>query len=179
MKSHPRQLRWKMVSGFVPTHLVSCNKRIYGFSTLMQYQRILCLYLSLSPLIFQVILFIILIGEVGGGIPSRAFGFVLSWAGDFLLLLWAAWPICIPSFCFLMEHTLSLCLDMWLFLALLWIKLWNRWRLCGICGVVLHRWFADPLDWVLVEVFIDLCPLDIVHPAAFGCPHWSPSCPLG
>jgi hypothetical protein len=33
MKSHPRQLRWKMVYASTLAHFVSCSRRTSGFST--------------------------------------------------------------------------------------------------------------------------------------------------
>ena len=78
IKSHPLQMRWKMVLASAPAHFVSYNIRISGFSALMQFQRILCLDRPLIPLMFQVMIFIIMRVVLGGGIPPRSYESALS-----------------------------------------------------------------------------------------------------
>jgi hypothetical protein len=74
MDSHPCQLLWNMISASGPAHFVSCSSRMSGFSARIESRRILCLDLPLSPLMFQVMIFIIRFVGLGGGIPPRAFG---------------------------------------------------------------------------------------------------------
>lgn len=125
--SHPLQQRWEIVSSCAPTHLVSCNGRTFGFSARIHSWRVLYLDLPLSPLMFQVMIFIMMIGEVGGGIPSRSFEPGMSWAWSSLLLWWAGGQIYGLIFCFPVGRAFSLRMGLWLCLPVQWILLWNQW----------------------------------------------------
>ena len=171
MELQPFHMRWNMVSASIPAHFISCNIRISGLLALMQSLRILCLDLSLSPLMFQVIIFIIMRMGVGGGIPPRAYASDLSWSWGCLLLWLVDVLVFVPFFCSRAVFFFSLSLILWLCLSVSWIPLLNLERPCVPFGVALQGGLANPSDWELPQVFQGQYLLILRHPSALGCLH--------